>query len=531
MITKKWFLYATEFLCGMAVMAIELGASRLLAPYFSSSQIVWTIIIGTIMIALAVGNVIGGKLADKDPNPSKLYIRLLIASVWTAGIPFFGKYIIILVSLVLALVSGSGFLILASLISCMLIFVFPLILLGTVTPCLVKYTVKTLEESGKTVGMLEALNTIGSIIGTFIPTFLTIPAVGTNWTFIIFSIIIFTLCAVYFISSRTKLIKTSICFVLIVAFSICANLNGFAFWDSTQKYEGESIYNYLRVYEENDKTILSTNVLFGQQSVLIKGDKLTGMYYDYALAAPFMSDMIEKEDKSLLILGLGAGTYATQCIKYIDKEMTIDGVEIDEDIVKLAEEYFSLPSTVNSYVFDGRAFLTVGEGKTKKYDVIMVDAYQDITIPFQMSSVEFFKIVKSHLNENGVMVVNMNMYSDELGSINNYLIDTIGSVYGYASSVKCGTNRVLYASDNKDYLDNFNSRRQSVENEELKNFFERLSSQIEICEKGDKILTDDKAPVELLGINLIDKMISEELSYWKEYLKDHSIFDLYKELT
>ena len=49
---NKTYLYLTEFFAGMSVMAVELGASRLLAPYFSSSQIVWTIIIGTIMIAM-----------------------------------------------------------------------------------------------------------------------------------------------------------------------------------------------------------------------------------------------------------------------------------------------------------------------------------------------------------------------------------------------------------------------------------------------------------------------------------------------
>src|SRR5574344_941229 len=95
---NKAYLYMTEFFAGMAVMAVELGASRLLAPYFSSSQIVWTIIIGTIMIAMALGNIIGGRSADKDPNPDRLYRRILIAAVWIAAIPVLGKYIILLIS-------------------------------------------------------------------------------------------------------------------------------------------------------------------------------------------------------------------------------------------------------------------------------------------------------------------------------------------------------------------------------------------------------------------------------------------------
>ena len=84
---NKYYLYFTEFFAGMSVMAVELGASRLLAPYFSSSQIVWTIIIGTIMIAMALGNIWGGRSADKNPNPDKLYTRLMIAAIWIAAIP------------------------------------------------------------------------------------------------------------------------------------------------------------------------------------------------------------------------------------------------------------------------------------------------------------------------------------------------------------------------------------------------------------------------------------------------------------
>ena len=106
---NKYYLYMTEFFAGMSVMAVELGASRLLAPYFSSSQIVWTIIIGTIMIAMALGNIYGGKSADRHPDPDRLYLRLLIAAVWIAAIPLLGKYIILGVSALLVLAISNHF--------------------------------------------------------------------------------------------------------------------------------------------------------------------------------------------------------------------------------------------------------------------------------------------------------------------------------------------------------------------------------------------------------------------------------------
>lgn len=84
-LNSKVFLCVTEFFSGMSVMAAELGASRLLAPYFSSSQIVWTIIIGTVMIALALGAVFGGRWTDKDPNPDKLYMRIMVAATLILG--------------------------------------------------------------------------------------------------------------------------------------------------------------------------------------------------------------------------------------------------------------------------------------------------------------------------------------------------------------------------------------------------------------------------------------------------------------
>ena len=518
---NKIFLYLTEFFAGMSVMAVELGASRLLAPYFSSSQIVWTIIIGTIMIAMALGNIYGGKSADKSPNPDKLYGRILIAAVWIALIPVAGKYIVLGISALLIFTVNNNFLIIAAFCACMVIFVFPLFLLGTVTPSLAKYSVSSLDDSGRTVGTLGAFNTIGSIIGTFVPTFVTIPAVGTSITFLIFAGILIVLSVIYFVSSRVGYKKIIISGVIFVSCCVFGHGDSFAFWQKDLTYEGESIYNYLQVSEDDKQVSLSTNVLFGVQSVYMKDDTLTGLYYDYAMAAPLMVPDKNPDSMEVLILGMGTGTYATQCRKYFG-DMYIEGVEIDEKITKLSRKYFALPDDINVTTYDGRAFLNASD---RKYDVIMVDAYQDITIPFQMSSVEFFRLVKSHLNENGVMVVNMNMRGNDDGDINQYLADTISSVFGnvYTVEVDNSTNRELFASDNNDMMGVLNDNISGIKDADLRFMMNKVRDNSIAYNAGKLIMTDDNAPVELLGMKVIDKIIRDEVAYYKEIFDENGV--------
>lgn len=527
-LTNKRYLYLTEFFAGMSVMAVELGASRLLAPYFSSSQIVWTIIIGTIMIAMALGNIYGGRYADKNPDPDKLYGRILIAAIWIALIPAVGKYVILGISAVLIFAVNSYFLIWAGFLACMVIFVFPLFLLGTVTPSLVKYTVDSLSDNGKTVGMLNASNTIGSILGTFLPTFVTIPSVGTSVTFLIFAGILLLLTGIYFISERTGGTKIAAGIFLFVICCITGSSDSFAFWEENLTYEGESVYNYLQVKENETDVILSTNVLFGVQSMMKKDNSLTGMYYDYALAAPFMADGMQKERMQTLILGNGTGTFATQCERYFDN-MQIEGVEIDKKITDLAERYFELPEDVDVITYDGRAYLNVID---KKYDVIMVDAYQDITIPFQMSSVEFFTLVKEHLTEDGVMVVNMNMRGAEEGNINQCLADTISAVFQeiYTIDVPGTTNRELFASNSGRMRENLSFGAGALSDSELSDMMQEVFSGLESYQAGDYRMTDDRAPVELLGMKVIDQLIQDEIIYYKEIFEKDGIRGLLEEM-
>lgn len=528
---NRFYLYLTEFFSGMSVMAVELGASRLMAPYFSSSQIVWTIIIGTIMIAMALGNIYGGRSADKNPNPDKLYGRIIVAAIWIALIPVLGKYIILGISAILIFSVNSNFLVIAGFAACMVIFVFPLFLLGTVTPSLVKFTVDNLDDNGKLVGNLNASNTIGSIIGTFVPTFISIPTVGTAITFLIFAGILLLLAIIYFASGKINIWKVKKLPVSIIIFVLCVCLghdNSFAFWQDDLTYEGESVYNYLQVYEDDEEVVLSTNVLFGVQSVYKKENGLTGMYYDYAMAAPFMTGIHEKNKVNILILGNGTGTYATQCTRYFDN-VDISGVEIDQKITDLAVEYFELPENVEVTTYDGRAYLNAID---EKYDVIMVDAYQDITIPFQMSSVEFFELVKEHLTEDGVMVVNMNMRGTEDGNINQYLADTISTVFSnvYTADVSGSTNRELFASNNDKMMEVFDMNLDAEDNLQIKTMMEKVSSELTEYVPGHYLMTDDKAPVELLGMKVIDELIRDEVAYYKDIYKEGGVKALLEKL-
>ena len=513
---NKLYLYLTEFFAGMSVMAVELGASRLLAPYFSSSQIVWTIIIGTIMIAMALGNLYGGRAADRDANPDRLYRRILVAAVWIALIPVLGKYVILGVSALLIFSVNAHYLVWAAFAACMVIFVYPLFLLGTVTPSLAKYSMENLEDNARVVGKLGAANTLGSIIGTFVPTFVTIPAVGTSLTFLIFSGVLLALALAYFCSGgKAPRAGALVALLLYGASCVLGHASRFAFWKDDLRYEGESVYNYLQVEETDREVVLSTNVLFGVQSILRKDGELTGMYYDYALAAPLMAGAVTAEKPlSLLVLGMGTGTYASQCARYFPG-MEIEGVEIDGKITALAREFFALPESVPVSTYDGRAFLAASD---RRYDLILVDAYQDITIPFQMSSLEFFTLVREHLNEGGVLVMNLNMRGREADGINRALSDTVAAVFPtvYTADVPGTTNRELFASLSPELLPRMDAELDALPEGALKALLRQVGAALRPYEAGDAVMTDDRAPVELLGMQVIDELIRDEVAWYRE---------------
>lgn len=530
---KKLLLYATSFFCGMSVMAVELSISRLLAPYFGTSQIIWTVIIGLIMISLSLGNVLGGRSADKHNSMNRLYSIIWVSALWIAIIPFVGKYLVVAITGLLVLFMPNNLLITGSAISCLVLFSIPMIGLGMVSPYLVKLGVTDIADTGKTAGKIYAMNTIGSIIGTFLPTFVTIPTVGTSKTFLIFSFVLNLICLTYFVITKTKIVKPAITAVIIFGILLLPLSNSYAFWRESL-VEDESLYNYLQVTEDEDSVYLSTNVAFGVQSVYKKDNQLSGLYYDYALMAPqFIKDFKSNNKLDVLILGNGTGTYAKQSKIHYPNVKT-DGVEIDPKIVDLSKKYFDLKDDeATIYTTDGRTFLA--DEKCGIYDVIMVDAYHDITIPFHMATEEFFTEVSKHLKPGGVIILNINMKAKGDNPINKYLSQTVKKVMKkvYTYDIKSSTNVLLFASNDVTMLDNFENNILKLDSSNhLKKVSQLVSGNLIEIDKSELIFTDEVAPVEVLGQKLLNDMVKDELEYFKDMIdfKDKGIKGLLEQL-
>lgn len=564
LLKKNIFFYVTELLVGISIMGVEIGASRLIAPYFSSSQIIWTLIIGTIMIAMAIGNFLGGKLADKKPSLARLYLFIAIAGAYISIIPFFGRYVIAGVTALFALFVDNGLLIWSSLTCCLILFVPPLLLLGMVTPSLIKYSMGDKATSGKVVGLLEALSTIGSIIGTFLPTFVTIPTIGTSKTFFLFGTLLLIVPLIYFIfyfidffDGRKKgpqkvdegpkeekeekkpplkgLVVKMVSLSFLVALTALGGVldfnSHFVFWGESLEYEGESVYNYLQITKSQDGTLsFSTNVMFGVQSMKKADNSLTGMYYDPCLAAPYFAGVENKGSSDILVLGNGTGTYASLLHndKYFPYSSNITGVEIDQKIIDISKEYFGITDDIETLVCDdGRYYLNHDTGH---YDVIMVDAYSSISVPFSMSTVEFFSDVKAHLNPTGVMVLNFNMTDESEGSIDKAIGDTVYSIFDNAITYNTGTNRELFAFNDKalskENLSSFLSSQSVLTDTSFLRILNRVNSDsVDYADSGIR-LTDDNAEVELRSLGAIDGIIKRELSYYRAIYEEKGFWGL-----
>ena len=181
-------LFLLVIVAGMASLAVEMAASRLLAPFFGTSLYSWAILIGLILAYLTLGYWLGGKLADSRPTRRPFFALNAVAALTVAltavlASPLLGGALATTERLPLGLFWGT-------VAGCLGLFALPTILLGCVSPYAIRLSVAGVAGSGNTAGTVFALTTIGSLIGTFGAVFLLIPNVGTRATLYVFAAIL-----------------------------------------------------------------------------------------------------------------------------------------------------------------------------------------------------------------------------------------------------------------------------------------------------------------------------------------------------
>src|SRR5213082_1592148 len=300
---QGWLLILLVFVAGACSLAVELSASRLLAPYFGTSLFVWANLIGLILLYLTIGYYLGGRIADRYPRPEVLYTLTIIAAFLISLIPFLSKPILQWSQSSFASYSVGVFY--GSLISVILLFAVPMILLGCVSPFAIRLRIERLGKSGRTAGQLYAISTAGSILGTFLPVLYLIPSIGTYRTFFTVAVSLFLVSIIGLVStrfdipgSRRRRINSSLLPILLLFPMGLAMLGtqgpikppGGINGGGVLLTERESPYNYIQVARVGNEIQLLLNEGVGIHSVYNPQQILSRGPWDYFLVAPYFNN-------------------------------------------------------------------------------------------------------------------------------------------------------------------------------------------------------------------------------------------------
>jgi predicted membrane-bound spermidine synthase len=414
------YLSILVFTAGAVILGVELSASRLLEPAFGNNQVVWAALIGLILLYLAIGAWLGGKLADHSPRRRNLEFIATLGAVGVGLIPTLSPIILRWAATGLETFQTGP--LIGALLAVLLLFSLPVILLGTVSPWAVRLALADVTLAGQTAGRLYAIATVGSLVGTFLPVLWLIPAYGTRWTFYLLSL---ALLLVLSIGSRGERHRwapwSALVAILLLALWSTPGASIRSGWDDGASgviiYEDESLYNYIAVRQWGNERHLKLNDGIGIHSVYHPDTLLSLGIWDYFLLAPLFRqctagtiecNSVEQPAalENVLVIGLAAGT-VSELFTNIYGNLAITGIELDPQIIAVGQRYFGMNQpNLTAIAADGRQWLAQ-QPASAQWDLIVIDAYRPPYIPFHLTTVEFFQLVHRHLRANGVVAINV----------------------------------------------------------------------------------------------------------------------------
>ena len=488
---KAFILELTVFVCGALVMIYEIIGSRILSPYIGTSTYVWTSLIGVILAALSLGYWLGGRIADKKPD-----LKILAFVIFLAG--GLVSVTILLQDLVLAIISTAKIgLEIKSLVAAVLLFAPASVLLGFVTPYAVKLKMSSLADSGKTVGRLYALSTVGSIAGTFLAGFFLIPFVGSAKTLYLIAASLIGLSLLLAPFALTRLNIT-----ILVVFALGVSVSELKFYllrQTSDLHDIDTEYSRVQVFQtiepESKKPIraIATDPYYIQSAIFLDSDELVLKYAPYYhLIAHFKPDF----QKTLLIGGAGYTFPRNYLQKYPNAEIEV--VEIDPQMTEIAREFFRLKENPRLKITheDGRIFLNNAE--SAHYDAVLMDAFGSLfSVPYHLTTLEAVQQIHRVLKNDGVIIFNLGGALEGKGS---------GFLKAELATYRAVFPKVYLFKVNSDYTDDHfqnliivavkekNAASLTSDNPQFSNLLSHLHKKNINLDK--KILTDDLAPVE-----------------------------------
>lgn len=513
-----WYLNLTVFIGGAATMMVEFGASRLLGNVFGTSNIVWAVIIGLVLVYLTLGNWLGGKLADQNPSPSK-YLSLLCWSGVAVGIvPLIAQPILRVAAdafdtLQINLMAGSF-------LTVLVLLILPVTLLGMITPFALKLLIPDTARTGRVAGRASAIATLGSFLGTFLTVLVLIPLVGTYRTFLITSLVLLLtvlpgLVRLGDVKRATLFICLSIILLVLAVFGLQRSVKA----SPGMIYEAESAYNYIQVLQIDSFRYLRLNEGQGVHSIYHPTQLFYGGPWSQVLVAPYFNPPPAEKitvDR-IAILGLAAGTTARQA-SVVYPQAKIDGFEIDPKIIEVGKQFFGMEDLPNLTVFTQDARWGIAHSNNT-YDIISVDAYRTPYIPPHLVTQEFFQLLYDKLNPDGFVVINVGR-----SSVDRTLVEAMCATMAttfpqiFVMDIPNSMNTIAFAAKKPmASWENFNQNLSSLQTTQPDSLLVQamnltLQGKAE-TKLGEIVFTDDKSSIEFFTNRLVFDLLLE--STWE----------------
>ena len=531
------------FIASFCTLVIELVAGRMMAPYVGVSLYTWTSIIGVVLAGISIGAYLGGRMADRYPRSSTLGWLLFLSGLGAFSI-----------SPLTNLIGGAQFhtsLMTRILLITTLIFFIPSCLLGMISPVVVKLTLNNLEKTGNVVGKIYAFSTLGSILGTFATGFYLISWMGTRYILLTMGIILILSAFIFggFFSSK----KTFVLFFLFLFLSALLPFVGLHVYATTHPEEfsfpTSPIESIKKMFSYAFKFPLEEETYFFKESDYytiklkksIRGnngnpleslvlDHLVHSYtdlqdplyleYEYIRMYEEIVGWQAKKRESLKVLFLGGGGYTFP--RFIERKYpraVIQVVEIDPEITRVVEKYLGVsdPTQIRSFNEDGRWFVMNCKEKGT-YDLIFGDAFNDLSIPYHLTTKEFAMQLRSLLKPDGLLLANV-IDSFKKGAFMPSYIRTLEEVFGKrnvhlmtlsSDYEKIGISTcVVVASAKTLDMDDFVRTVKERGGEMTSHVMPQDQLQEYLKERPSIVLTDDYVPVD----NLIAPIFEERFGY------------------